>query len=245
MRKQVLLFIFMAFAAFQVSAQRYIDIKAGNMLPADGDTLEVDVNFPLGAWMYNMGPDTLRPTDSIKYEIIWDGFPIIFGTPPDTASFIALGGFQIAPGDSTSFGFNFGVSTGWPTGPQDICLRFTPFNSTDSIADTVMTNNEVCSEVVVFDPAGIDDLKQKLAAVIVYPNPATTTANYKLILKQPASIEIDIADITGRAVARGHKANASSGDHTIPVDISSLSPGLYLYKLMAGGEVQTGKLQVQ
>jgi hypothetical protein len=245
MTKQFLLILFLALAASPVSAQRYIDIKAGNMSPADGDTLETEVGFPLGAWMYNLGPDTLRMTDSIKYSIIWDGFPIIFGTPPDTASYITLGGFEIAPGDSTDFGFTFGVGTGWPVGPQDICLRFVPFNLTDSIADTVLGNNEVCANVVILDPTDVNDMRPAITMVAVYPNPATTTANFKLTLKRPASIDLEIADMAGRVVARERRIKASIGEHTIPVNTSSLSPGLYVYKLRAGGEVQTGKLQIR
>ena len=75
-----------------------------------------------------------------------------------------------------------------------------------------------------------------------YPNPfnPTTTVSYTI----PASgfVSIKIFDVTGREVATLANGNEDAGVHTVRLDASTLSSGVYFYRLRAGNVVATRKM---
>lgn len=62
-----------------------------------------------------------------------------------------------------------------------------------------------------------------------YPNPASSVTNIRFALNNTEDVEIIITDLSGRTVLTKTYPTLYAGEHTIPVDISSLSAGEYVY----------------
>jgi hypothetical protein len=103
------------------------------------------------------------------------------------------------------------------------------------------------TEIVDFntaDPVGIDENVQ-ISAVSVFPNPVYEKASLDLILAAPANVSINIYSITGQLISSSNEGSLSSGTHSFIIDASAWTKGLYMYRVMAGEEVFTGKLTVR
>jgi sugar lactone lactonase YvrE len=68
--------------------------------------------------------------------------------------------------------------------------------------------------------------------IIVYPNPAQNELTIAYSFSHNMDAVFHMTDITGRVVAT---RNLSSREHEATINIRSLSPGLYLYKVMRDG----------
>lgn len=75
------------------------------------------------------------------------------------------------------------------------------------------------------------------------PNPARTAATIAFSVPAACEAVLSLYDLAGRNVAsRGISAKA--GDNEVALDVSALPPGLYIYRLQAGGEAAARKLVV-
>jgi len=73
----------------------------------------------------------------------------------------------------------------------------------------------------------------------VYPNPVKEFANVSFTLSQTKNIELSVFDMLGKVVKVVlKKQQLNPGEHTYPVDISSLDKGVYLCKLNVEGMVK-------
>jgi hypothetical protein len=80
-------------------------------------------------------------------------------------------------------------------------------------------------------------------ALSVTPNPAYAAARLSFALEGPASVTVALYDLLGRQVAM--LADGSmSGSVEMPLDTSSLAPGVYLARLVAGERVETVRVLV-
>ena len=77
-----------------------------------------------------------------------------------------------------------------------------------------------------------------------YPNPALgrATVPFSLDARGPATVEV--FDALGRLIARPVAGELGAGAHEVPLDVSGFAPGLYVYRLSAGGEVRQRALTV-
>jgi len=82
------------------------------------------------------------------------------------------------------------------------------------------------------------------AVQAVYPNPfnPTTTLSYTLAANQKVSLAV--YDISGRQVAQLVDGYRSAGLHQVTFDASGLASGVYIYQLIAGEQLATGKLML-
>jgi len=86
--------------------------------------------------------------------------------------------------------------------------------------------------------------KTSFALYPAYPNPARGAATIVFSLAAPARATLKVYDLAGREVATPFDGAAAAGRHTATVDAAALAPGVYLYRLTAGGDVATGRLAV-
>ena len=75
-----------------------------------------------------------------------------------------------------------------------------------------------------------------------YPNPfnPTTTIEYEIPIT--SNVKIVVYDILGRNIETLLNKNLTAGNYKIDFDGTKLSSGIYLYKITAGGFVQTKKM---
>ncbi|MFY0685451.1 MAG: T9SS type A sorting domain-containing protein, partial [Balneola sp.] len=76
-----------------------------------------------------------------------------------------------------------------------------------------------------------------------YPNPFNPSTSIAFGLPASGNVTLEVFDLLGRKVATLlHNENRTAGRHTINFDASSLSSGMYIYRLKAGNSVVTKKL---
>jgi hypothetical protein len=67
------------------------------------------------------------------------------------------------------------------------------------------------------------------------PNPCTATATFAFELPKAAEVKFAFYDISGRKVHEAAKGFFPAGRHEVPLELT-LPPGVYVYRLDAGGE---------
>ena len=77
-----------------------------------------------------------------------------------------------------------------------------------------------------------------------YPNPFNPTTTISYDLPESSHVRLDVFDMLGRHVATLRDGPEQPGRHQVHYDASDLSSGMYLYRLEAGGYVETRKMTV-
>lgn len=86
-----------------------------------------------------------------------------------------------------------------------------------------------------------DELPRFLTSLSTYPNPAGPEANVEYSLVEPRHVQIELLDVTGRLIRSSSFGVLPTGEHKTTVDTRHLTPGLYLIRLVSGGE-STGRM---
>jgi len=67
-----------------------------------------------------------------------------------------------------------------------------------------------------------------------YPNPFNPVTKIRYFLPQASKVTLKVYDILGREIATLVNGFEGDGNHEVIFDASSLSSGIYIYKLNAG-----------
>jgi hypothetical protein len=123
--------------------------------------------------------------------------------------------------------------TSGPT-PIPFCVRMFAQNGNQTI-DPNQTNNNACNTVTV----SLSEVNKALAAMLVYPNPATDLLT--ISLDYAKAKQVNILDISGKLVAT--QAITST---VTQINVSALTTGVYLYQIVddEGAVVTNGKFSV-
>ena len=90
--------------------------------------------------------------------------------------------------------------------------------------------------------AFIGELEDHL--VSVYPNPGTGEFTLSYHLTDPSKVEIQVADLQGRVFYTRTVTQESAGSYSMPLDLTKLGTGVYLYQLRINGKRVAGKIQI-
>ncbi|MDI6402574.1 cohesin domain-containing protein [Balneolaceae bacterium ANBcel3] len=77
-----------------------------------------------------------------------------------------------------------------------------------------------------------------------YPNPFNPTTTIRYELPTASHVTIDVYNVLGQRVANLVNRDMSAGVHTVNFDGSSLSSGIYIYRMQAGDFVKTNKMML-
>ncbi len=75
-----------------------------------------------------------------------------------------------------------------------------------------------------------------------YPNPFNPSTKINFGLKNSGNVEISVYNILGKKVATLVNGFKSAGNHSVSFNASNLSSGIYFYKIVTNGFVQTRKM---
>jgi hypothetical protein len=95
--------------------------------------------------------------------------------------------------------------------------------------------------------AGLDASLDAGAGVApyVFPNPGRGIFQLTYTLKDPASTQLNVVDLTGRVLLSGNTMMRSPGRYTESVNISGRAKGLYMLELLVNGGKKTFKVIYQ
>jgi len=118
-------------------------------------------------------------------------------------------------------------------------------NYTDN--DSLFNNLAIYPIVTVWHPTGVKGITRKeLTFYGSYPNPANDQTNIRLSLSTQADLTIQLTDMAGRIVNTITQRHLTAGEHTIPVNTSSLPAGEYIYLVTTSkGDGVASKITVQ
>jgi len=96
---------------------------------------------------------------------------------------------------------------------------------------------------------GLEDNEQFSAGYLdfaspCYPNPVTNSTYVNIHLLNPADLSIDVYDIAGKKIMEIDHGYTGVGVHQLMIDASQLPDGVYIYKVMAGGDVISHRMIV-
>ncbi len=77
-----------------------------------------------------------------------------------------------------------------------------------------------------------------------FPNPATGAARVRFELAAAGDVSLRVFDTTGRQVAVVAEGARAAGAHEVSADLGGLASGIYVVRLVAGGEVATARIAV-
>jgi len=116
-----------------------------------------------------------------------------------------------------------GVKSGGEAGPWSVPSRFT---TTDMSVD-------------VEDEVGVPE---QFVLEANYPNPFNPQTTIGFAVPQASSVRLVVYDVLGREVARLVEGTLPAGRHEAMFEATQLPSGVYLYRLEAGGFVQTRRM---
>jgi hypothetical protein len=120
----------------------------------------------------------------------------------------------------------------WYTGKNVATLR-TEFGYAKALFDTsFLTGIDKFSQTI----PNSYQLKQN------YPNPFNPSTTIEFDLPKSSEVTLKVYNILGEEVATLLSASLLSGSHSVDWDASNLASGVYLYRLQAGGYVETRKM---
>lgn len=83
-----------------------------------------------------------------------------------------------------------------------------------------------------------------VGSIMSYPNPAGSIATLQVTLSAESVVTVTIWDALGNQVTAAMIRQLSSGESTLPIDVSALETGAYLHRLEVGGATHQGRLMV-
>jgi hypothetical protein len=76
------------------------------------------------------------------------------------------------------------------------------------------------------------------------PNPARTTTKIWFVIPAVCDVTISIYDVTGRKVKTVTARTVPAGENELEVDVATLAPGVYTYRLEAGGAAAARRMVI-
>ncbi|MBU8933231.1 MAG: T9SS type A sorting domain-containing protein [candidate division Zixibacteria bacterium] len=201
--------------------------------PCDGGGCDT-VRFMVGVENIGNGTDFygINVTSAKDWEIIPFDTIIFVGT--DSVAYVYNQPAQ------TAYVFFDVVVPNWP-GDEPDTLSYEVFSRLD---ETVTDNSSVTLTIAVSgvgdDPFG--SLPERFSLAQNYPNPFNPTTTIAFNLSSLTTVRLEVYDILGRQISEFDFGALSAGDHDYEYDASSLSSGIYFYRLVTELGTQTRKM---
>lgn len=105
------------------------------------------------------------------------------------------------------------------------------------------TNTETKIDYIDVVVEGMEEYSV-ISAFEINPNPVSTNTFISFVLNEACHVDIDLYDITGKAIRSIHAQQHPSGTIIIPFVLNEMKEGIYLLRLQAGNKILTRKVIV-
>lgn len=157
-------------------------------------------------------------------------------TPTSWLSIDRFGGV-VEPGSSSNLTLTFNTE-GIAAGTYELKM-FLRGNDPDDPEHEIPITLEV-NEAVSTEDNGERPAETRLAQN--YPNPFNPTTKINYAVENSGHVTLSVYDLIGRRVATLVNEQMPSGQHQVQFDASSLSSGVYIYRLQTGSETLTRQM---
>ena len=107
-------------------------------------------------------------------------------------------------------------------------------------------NNRITVDLTaIVNPVSVEDENQVVDNFYLaqnFPNPFNPSTKINFGLKSSGNVEVSVYNILGNKVATLVNGFKSEGNHSVSFNASNLSSGIYFYKIVTNGFVQTRKM---
>jgi len=79
----------------------------------------------------------------------------------------------------------------------------------------------------------------------IYPNPATTHAQFNIRLEDHAGVSVKLLNVIGQTVSTMEFGQLNAGNHKLSLDVSDITSGLYYCTVVVDGQSSTRKIVIQ
>jgi hypothetical protein len=170
------------------------------------------------------------PANSTVSCVSIPGVPVVQAQENCGSAQVTYVGQNQTPGDCST---GFVITRTWRA--ADVCGNIRTHTQTIVVTADMMTppledRREVVAEAAPFN-------------LSLIPNPAFPVVHIRFSLGGDSETLISVCDLSGRVV-HTRKFSASEGENTYLIDLSSLSGGVYLVQVQAGGQRAVEKLIV-
>lgn len=93
--------------------------------------------------------------------------------------------------------------------------------------------------------AGISSKTNSFSNITAYPFPATGNLTLEVVSEKPGEATLELVDMMGRSIANIQQHTLAAGENTIPLNLSHLSPGQYIIKIVSAGYTGTARCLLQ
>jgi hypothetical protein len=213
---------------------KYIGMEVNAVIPA-GNVVSAFYTFVPGG-SYTTG-DVMYSFTGASLSQTVNGFAGIVWGQTDPAV-TAVGDYRDHQVDID--GWNMGVSY----------YKEQRHNVYSSTYNNSMWGNLVSAPVIIYNIYGnstvaVNDMEsQGFSVGSVYPNPSFGQATISFNLLVSADVNVAIYDLSGRMVATQSQSSVAPGIHTMDMDLSALSDGVYFYTFTANGHQVTKKMVI-
>ena len=116
------------------------------------------------------------------------------------------------------------------------------FTTTWSMEPNLNDGYPVLKFQVTTSVEGLDELPTGVELSQNYPNPFNPSTTIRFELPQTEHVHLAVYSMTGQQVAQLVNEIRSAGTHEVRFDAGNLASGIYVYRLTAGGAVQTRRM---
>ena len=114
-----------------------------------------------------------------------------------------------------------------------MCIRDRGYvNAALSTYDEAIANGYVNAEDVIVENS-----------ISAFPNPSNDMVSIDFSTKKPSDVTISLSDITGKVIESKLISNLS-GEYTLPVNVSTWNPGMYIITIRSNDQIITKKIIV-
>jgi Secretion system C-terminal sorting domain len=180
----------------------------------------------------------LTTHNQVKMMVYGDTANVIVSLQNDTTEIMAATARITTPNTWQELTFDFSAITNY-VGIDHAVILFDPGDPAFNIYwfDNFRLNG--------FQLLGSEQgISSALTHATLSPNPSQGNATVDLSLQRSAEVRLSIQDLQGRRLMEPFTGKMSPGSHKLPIDASTLAPGVYLWTLLVDGSAQSGKLVI-
>ncbi len=221
-------------------AQRNCNLELNMVSPYYQSVIQRGAPVDVIVTVKNLGPDTVKATDTINYFIAIDNNYVYVG-----ASILGLRSSDMAlpvnGSPQTINVFKQLIFLSLIVGYHDFCVVAVLQNhSTDSCQDTLTANNTACKKVWLNKFLVGTGTQLAVHPLTLYPNPATGSIRLDYTMPAMQPVNITIYNVQGMELQQ-FRTSTDGGHQLRDLDISKLEKGIYFVQVSNGAESHTLK----